>query len=95
MPSNKFFRRLLKGLQYTPRAIVTDKLQAPAWHTANYFQRLNTVKADARATARKTHTDRRDAASGRCNGSNHDSKLGPSFSLRHSFMGISIRAATY
>jgi putative transposase len=42
--AKKFFRKLLKGLKYVPRVIVTDKLKSydaakrellPAWNTAN------------------------------------------------------------
>ena len=33
--AKRFFRRLLKGLQYVPRVIVTDKLRSPAWLSAS------------------------------------------------------------
>jgi putative transposase len=44
--AKRFFKGLLKGLQYEPRVLVTENCEATAWHTANSCRRSNIDKAD-------------------------------------------------
>jgi hypothetical protein len=71
--AKRFFRRLLKGLQYAPRAIVTDKLRS-------YDAARRHLAPQCRAPAKpitialRTHTDRPDEENDRCSASNLQSK---------------------
>ena len=68
-----FFRRLLKGLQYAPRAIVTDKLRS-------YDAARRHLAPQCRAPAKpitialRTHTDRPVAENNSCSASSLQSK---------------------
>jgi putative transposase len=44
--AKRCFRRRLKGLQYMPRVIVTDKLRSYGVAHANCRQRLNIARVD-------------------------------------------------
>jgi transposase-like protein len=44
--AKRFLRRLLKGLQYVPRVIVTDKLRVMVSLGVNCFRASSTDKAD-------------------------------------------------
>jgi putative transposase len=44
--AKRFFKRLLKGLQYVPRVIVTDKLRSLVSLGVNCFPASSTDKAD-------------------------------------------------
>jgi putative transposase len=43
--AKRFFKRLLKGLQYVPRVIVTDKLRSLVWRSATCFPTSSTDRA--------------------------------------------------
>jgi transposase-like protein len=93
--AKRFFRRLLKGLQYLPRVIVTDKLRS-----YGVAQRKLLPKADHRQSrylnnrAENSHRPHA-AASARCNDSNRLSRP-TTFSPRmHLSTVISIHDDTY
>jgi hypothetical protein len=64
------------------------------WRSATCFPASSTDRAAISTIAPRTHTDRRDAESGRCNGLNRPSRPRASSSLTHSFMATSIHAET-
>lgn len=58
--AKRFFRKLLKGLRYIPRVIVTNQLRSYRAAKAESYQVSNTSGARGRTTARKTLTSRPD-----------------------------------
>jgi hypothetical protein len=64
------------------------------WRSATCFPASSTDRAAISTIAPRTHTDRRDAESGRCNRLNRPSRPRASSSLTHSFMATSIHADT-
>ena len=93
--AKRFFKRLLKGLQYVPRVIVTDKLRSFGVAQRHLLPRRRAPTEAAISTiAPRTHIDRRDAESGRCNGLNRASRPRTPSPLTHSFMATSIHVDT-
>jgi transposase-like protein len=77
--AKRFFRRLLKGVQYVPRVIVTDKLRS---YGVAHRQLLPKVE------------HRHGVESVRCNDSNRRDRLKASFHLTRLSMATSILADT-
>jgi transposase-like protein len=67
--AKKFFKKLLKGLQYMPRVVITDKLKSYGAAKRAILAGVETDKADISITDVRTHTDRRASVSGTCSGS--------------------------
>jgi transposase-like protein len=66
--AKRFVRRLLMGLQYVPRVIVTDKLRS-------YGVTQRHLLPDRRAPTKPiSHIGRHDAENSRCNGSSYPRK---------------------
>jgi hypothetical protein len=65
--AKRFFKRMLKSLQYLPRVIVTDKLRSLASLSVNCFLASSTGKADIWTIETRTRMGRREDKSGRCN----------------------------
>jgi transposase-like protein len=72
--AKRFFRRLLKGLQYVPRVIVTDKLRSYGVARRQLLPGVEHRQSRYLNNRARTHIDRRDDESGRCNGSNRPNK---------------------
>ena len=90
--AKRFFKRLLKGLQYVPRVIVTDKLKSYAVAKRAPCCRLSsTGRAAISTTASRIHTDRPDGENGRCKDSNHLGRRNGSSPPMPSSMATSIR----
>jgi putative transposase len=54
--AKRFFRKLLKGLKYVPRAMITDKLGSYAARRKNCCPWLSIVGIDGLTTERRTRT---------------------------------------
>ena len=67
--AKKFFRKLLKVLQYVPRVIVTDKLRSYAAAKPRSCLRCNMSSMQGSTTEQKTLTSRRENESGVCEAS--------------------------
>ena len=65
--AKRFFRKLLKGLQYVPRVIVTDKLRIYAAVKREIMPGVSTGKAAISTTGPRCRTNRRDNENGKCN----------------------------
>jgi len=73
--AKRFFKQLLRGLQYVPRVIVTDKVRS--YGVAQRQLLLGVEHRQSRylnKSGPRTRIDRRDDESGRCNGSNRPNK---------------------
>jgi putative transposase len=68
--ANRFFRKLLKGVQYVPRRLVTDKLGGYGRLVENACPVFATAKINERTSAPKCRISRRANRNGRCGGSN-------------------------
>ena len=69
--AKRFFRRLLKGLQYVPRVIVTDKLRSYGVAQRKILPEVEHRQSRYLNAAPKTHIVRPDVMNARCNGSSH------------------------
>ena len=70
--AKKFFRKLLKGLTYVPRVIVTDKLKSYGAAKRELLPGVANIASTAISIiAPRTRISRRVSGSGVCNGSNH------------------------
>jgi len=85
--AKKFFRKLLKGLRYVPRIIVTDKLRSYGAARTEVCRASNTSNRSIRTTARRIHINRPDCARRLCTDSSQRDMLSvsspPSESLPH------------
>src|SRR5258708_4805053 len=68
--AKKFFRKLLKRLQYVPRAIVTDKLASYAAAKAEVLPTVEHVAVGGKTTGRRIPTSRPESGNGACGVSN-------------------------
>jgi hypothetical protein len=64
--AKRFFRKLLKGLQYAPRVLVTDKLKSYAAAKREILPGVNTGKVAISTTEPRYHISRPGDANGRC-----------------------------
>jgi transposase-like protein len=66
--AKKFFRKLLKGLRYVPRVIVTDKLRSYSVARTEVMPSVEHVqqKYQSRITGRRIHINRLDCARRLC-----------------------------
>src|SRR6195952_5737024 len=64
--AKRFFRRLLKGLQYEPRVIVTDKLRSYGGAHRQLLPGVEHRQSRCLDNGPRTRIDRRDDESGRC-----------------------------
>src|ERR1700732_5092216 len=92
--AKRFFRRLLKGLQYVPRVIVTDKLRSYGVAQRQILPEVEHRQSRYLTTALKTRIVRPDAANARCNGSSHRNKPKVSSPLTRSSMATFVRVGT-
>ncbi len=69
--AKRFFRKLLKGLQYVPRVIVTDKLRSYAVAKREILPSVEHRESRYLNTGPRCHTSRHDDENGRCSGSSH------------------------
>ena len=67
--AKKFFRKLLKGLQYVPRVIITDKLKSYGAAKREICPGWNTARVAISTTAVRTHIGRRVNGNIACKGS--------------------------
>ena len=92
--AKRFFRRLLKGLQYVPRVIVTDKLRSYGWRSVICCPMSSTDKVATSTIVLRTRIDPHADENDRCNASSPASKRRTSFPLTHSSTATSIHADT-
>jgi transposase-like protein len=93
--AKRFFRRLLQGLQYVPRVIVTDQLRSYGVAQRKLLPNAEHRQSRYLNNRAETRIVRHTAASARCDDSNHRSKP-TTFSPRmHSSTVISIHDDTY
>ena len=90
--AKRFFKRLLKGLQYEPRVIITDKLRSYGVAQRQMLPHVEHRQSRYLNNRAKTHIDRHDAENGRCSGSNRPSRRSTFSQLTRSFTTISIHA---
>ena len=64
--AKKFFRKLLKGLRYVPRVIVTDKLRSYGAALTEVMPSVEHVQQSIRTTERRIHMNRLDCARRLC-----------------------------
>jgi transposase-like protein len=72
--AKRFFKRLLVGLNYRPRRLVTDGCAATAWHGARFCPRCGIAPVATSTTAPRIRIGRRGGESGKCSGSSHPSR---------------------
>jgi transposase-like protein len=66
-PAKKFFRKLLKGLTYVPRVIITDKLKSHGAAKRERSSRESSIASAATSTtARRIRTSPPTSGNGRC-----------------------------
>ena len=82
--AKRFFRRLLKGLQYVPRVIVTDKLRSYGVARRQLLPGVEHRQSRYLNNRAENSHRRRDDESGKCNGSNRPNKRKTSSPLIHS-----------
>jgi transposase-like protein len=70
----RFFRKLLKALQYVPRVILTNKLRSYAAAKRESCLGWSTGRAGTPTTGPKCRASRQDDESGRCSGSSHPAR---------------------
>jgi transposase-like protein len=87
--AKRFFRRLLKGLHYVPRVIVTDKLRSYGV-AKRHLPGSSTDKAGISTIVPRTHIDRHGAENARCSGSSRWTRRKPSSPLTRSSIATSI-----
>ncbi len=92
--AKRFFRRLLSGLKYKPRRLVTDGCAATAWPGARSCPRRGTGPAVGSTTVRRTRIGRRGGASARCSGSSRPSRPSGSSRRTPSSTATSARGGT-
>ena len=68
--AKKFFRKLLKGCQYVPRVIITDKLKSYGAAKRELLPGWNIARVVISITGVRTRIGRRVSASVACRGSN-------------------------
>jgi DDE domain len=66
--AKKFFRKLLKGLRYVPRVIITDKLKSYGGPSAKSCLEWNTGRVATSITGVRTRIDPRGSAHIACKG---------------------------
>ena len=86
--AKRFFRRLLKGLHYVPRLIVTDKLRS--YGVAKRHLLPGVEHRQSRYI--NTRVDRHGAENARCSGSSRWTMRKPSSPLTRSSMATSVHA---
>jgi len=64
--AKKFFRKLLKGLRYVPRVIVTDKLRGYSAARTEVMPSVEHVQQKIRTTERRIHINQLDCARRPC-----------------------------
>jgi putative transposase len=67
--AKRFFKKLLKGLQYVPRVVVTDKLKSYAAAKRKILPGSSIAKAATSTTGPRSRTSRRSDENGRCSDS--------------------------
>lgn len=72
--AKRFFERLLRGLKYRPRRIVTDGLKSYGAAKREVLPEVQHRTSRYLNTRARTRTGRRDVGSGRCSGSSHRSR---------------------
>ena len=92
--AKKFFRKLLRRLQYVPRAIITDRLGSYAAAKAEVLPMCGTSKTSERTIGQRNPISQRESENGACEVS---SRLGtpsgfspPSGSSSRSFVQVAI-----
>src|SRR5438477_9314165 len=68
--AKRFFRKLLKGLPYVPRVIITDKLRSYERRNAKSCLEWSIANTNDSIIERKTRTNRHDYARRKCGDSN-------------------------
>jgi transposase-like protein len=90
----KFFRKLLKGCQYIPCGIITDKLKSHEAAKQNSCLVWNIASIAISITARKTHTSPPGGGRGACSDSNLSGRPSVSSQLMVQLGNTSARGAT-
>jgi putative transposase len=61
--AKKFFRKLLKGLQFVPQVIITDQLRATVRRRPQWYRASNITNRSIRTTVQRIRISQRDCAS--------------------------------
>jgi transposase-like protein len=69
--AKRFFRKLLKGCQYVPRVLITDKLASYGAAKRELLPVWSITSTATATTARRTRTSRPASGNGACRGVNH------------------------
>ena len=88
--AKRFFRRLLKGLHYVPRVIVTDKLRSYGVAKRHLLPGVDHRQSRYLNNRPKTRIDRHGAENASCSGSSRWTRRKPSSPLTRSSMTTSI-----
>jgi DDE domain len=92
--AKRYFGRLLKGLHYVPRVIMTDKLRSYGVAQRHLVPGVEHRESRYLNNRARTRIGRHGGESGRCNGSNHSGKPKTFSPPTRSSMATSIRADT-
>jgi transposase-like protein len=92
--AKRFFKRLLIGLQYSPRVIVTDKLRSYGVAAPSAPPSRASAKPIISTTALRTPIDQHDVESARCSDSDHPNRRSVSSPLTRSSTVVSTRDDT-
>ena len=80
--AKRFFKKLLKGLQYVPRVIVTDKLRSYGAAKRKILPGVEHHQSRYLNNGRRSRTSRRDDENGRCSASSRHGMPSGSFLAR-------------
>jgi putative transposase len=92
--AKRFFRKLLKGLQYVPRVIITDKLKSYGAAKREILPGVEHRQHKDSTIERKTPTNPRDCVKRRCGGLHQPNKRNVFSPPSVPLLGISSRAGT-
>jgi transposase-like protein len=92
--AKRFFKRLLKGLQYVPRAIITDKLRSYGWRNDACCPMSSIDKVATSTIVLRTHIVQHGDENGRCNASSPLTTRSTSCRLMHLSTATFIHADT-
>ena len=92
--AKRFFKRLLKSLQYVPRVIVTDKLWSYGVAQRRLLPGIEHRQSRYLNNRAENSLDPRDDESARCNDSNRPAKPRISSPLTHLSIAISVHDDT-
>ena len=92
--AKRFFRRLLKGLQYLPRVLITDKLGSYGVAKRELLPDVEHRKSRYSTIARRIRIDQPAGESGTCRGSNRRPRRSASCRPTLSSMATSVRGVT-